>query len=134
MHPLGGPLAMATPLHSFPPMGPQNTRLEVEDTSPLPPMSSHLLSPPAEVHQVITFDTHTQVHQVGHFWQTNTPTNIHHSPQSHTIINLTKCTQEESTEVNPTAEPAQSPTFSDPGDQVVVDPTSTVLGLDFYLS
>ena len=68
MHPLGGPLAMATPLHSFPPMGPQNTRLEVEDTSPLPPMSSHLLSPPAEVHQVITFDTHTQVHQqVGHF-------------------------------------------------------------------
>ena len=64
MHPLGGPLAMATPLHSFPPMGPQNTRLDVEDTSPLPPMSSHLLSPPAEVHQVITFDTHTQVHQV----------------------------------------------------------------------
>ena len=52
MHPLGGPLAMATPLHSFPPMGPQNTRLDVEDTSPLPPMSSHLLSPPAEVHQV----------------------------------------------------------------------------------
>ena len=31
--------------------------------------------------------------------------------------------------MNPTAEPAQSPTFSDPGDQVL-DPTSTVLGLD----
>ena len=35
--------------------------------------------------------------------------------------------------MNPTAEPAQSPTFSDPGDQVV-DPTSFVLGLDFCLS
>jgi len=73
MHPLGGPLAMATPLHSFPP--PQNTRLDVEEASPLPPMSSHLLSPPAEVHQ------------------------------------------EEPSDLNPAAEPAQSPTFSDPGDQ-----------------
>jgi len=74
MHPLGGPLAMATPLHSFHPPAP-NTRLDVEEASPLPPMSSHLLSPPAEVHQ------------------------------------------EEPSEVNPSAEPAQSPTFSDPGDQ-----------------
>jgi len=68
MHPCG-PLAMATPLHTFP-----ATRLEVDDSSPLPPMSSHLLSPPPEVHQ------------------------------------------EESAELPP-ADPVQSPTFTDPGDQ-----------------
>ena len=41
MHPCG-PLAMATPLHTFP-----ATRLEVEDSSPLPPaaeMAASLLT------------------------------------------------------------------------------------------
>ena len=56
MHPCsGGPLAMATPLHTFP--GHTSApRLELEDSthSPLPPMSSHLLSPPTQEahHQV----------------------------------------------------------------------------------
>ena len=82
MHPCG-PLAMATPLHTFP-----STRLEVEE--PLPPMSSHLLSPPPpEVHQEDTRELHH--HQ-------EDTRELHHHQED-------------------TSEPTQSPTFTDPGDQ-----------------
>lgn len=79
MHPCGGgPLAMATPLHTFPGHN-SAPRLELEDSthSPLPPMSSHLLSPPSQ--------------------------EAHH--------------QEDTTDLSASVEPAQSPTFTDPGDQ-----------------